>query len=377
MAKATLYNKNGNLKARFYEEGDELFSSQVTYGDKEEALDFLKGLKKYSKKIRGVHLENQNLIFKLGSVDVVLHDYKDFKKMPELKFVFEELKQKKYKLTKERIKKVGIAVAAGLVLAGGVNAIATTRNNDKEKNIEDTSTTVSEDITQKNENTTITYEEVKGTTIESVTESATIDELSEKYDELNIGSDTSSSKAVKARKMYYYLIKLYSEMYNLNPELVLAIATQERGEHSSVEDSGGAIGLMQVQVNVWHNETINVFNYKENKTEEIYMTLDKLKDLEFNIKAGCAIFQDCLKQFGGNVIAAVQAYNTGPSAVKQIIDTYARSVGKTRSEVLKENDLGWLDYRTTEYKGDPEYVEHVLRYFPGSEIDLENNSKSK
>ena len=79
MAKATLYNKNGNLKARFYEEGDELFSSQVTYGDKEEALDFLKGLKKYSKKIRGVHLENQNLIFKLGSVDVVLHDYKDFK----------------------------------------------------------------------------------------------------------------------------------------------------------------------------------------------------------------------------------------------------------------------------------------------------------
>ena len=33
MAKATLYNKNGNLKARFYEEGDELFSSQVTYGD--------------------------------------------------------------------------------------------------------------------------------------------------------------------------------------------------------------------------------------------------------------------------------------------------------------------------------------------------------
>lgn len=35
-------------------------------------------------------------------------------------------------------------------------------------------------------------------------------------------------------------------MYGVDPALVLAVATQERGIHSSVTDTGGATGLMQI-----------------------------------------------------------------------------------------------------------------------------------
>lgn len=123
---------------------------------------------------------------------------------------------------------------------------------------------------------------------------------------------------------------------------------------------------MQIQVNVWNDEDITVYNYETGKEEKIHITLDKLKDVNFNIKVGCAIFQNYLKQMNGNLVAAIQSYNMGPKSVREIMTTYANERGKTYYDVLNnDEDIGWLDYRNSSYAGDTNYVENVSRYYNG------------
>ena len=123
---------------------------------------------------------------------------------------------------------------------------------------------------------------------------------------------------------------------------------------------------MQIQVDVWNDEDITVYNYETGKEEKIHITLDKLKDVNFNIKVGCAIFQNYLKQMNGNLVAAIQSYNMGPTSVREIMTTYANERGKTYYDVLNnDEDIGWLDYRNSSYAGDPNYVENVSRYYNG------------
>ena len=125
-----------------------------------------------------------------------------------------------------------------------------------------------------------------------------------------------------------------------------AIATQERGIHSDRVDDGGAIGLMQIQVSVWAHETLKAYNNELGRKEEIYVTLDNLRDVSFNIKVACAIFQNCLKKMDGNYLAAIQCYNMGEGTMGKILRTYCNNNGKSMDEVLKnENDLGWMKYR--------------------------------
>ena len=118
---------------------------------------------------------------------------------------------------------------------------------------------------------------------------------------------------------------------------------------------------------------LKAYNYETNSEEKIHITLDKLKDVDFNIKVGCAIFQNYLNQMNGNVIAAIQSYNMGPGSVKKIISTYASATGKTYDEVLNNfEDINWLDYRNSSYPGDPDYVEHVSRYYNSDDSEKLN-----
>ena len=104
----------------------------------------------------------------------------------------------------------------------------------------------------------------------------------------------------------------------------------------------------------------------DNKYETINMSEENVKDLENNIKAGCAVFQDCLNKFDGNIYAAIQAYNMGFPTVQRLINEYANNIGKTYDEVLESDDLGWLNYRKYVGYGDSNYIENVLRYYNGN-----------
>ena len=72
-----------------------------------------------------------------------------------------------------------------------------------------------------------------------------------------------NDKAQKTRELYGNIIEKYANMYGLDPSLVLALATQERGVHSSVMDRGGATGLMQIQNSIWVGKSVTAYNFEK------------------------------------------------------------------------------------------------------------------
>lgn len=176
--------------------------------------------------------------------------------------------------------------------------------------------------------------------------------------------DRSFSETAEVTSSNYKdIIEKYATMYGLDTNLVLAIATQERGIHSDVMDPGGATGLMQIQNSVWNGASLNAYNFNEKKWDEIVVNENDLSDLNYNVKIGCMILQDYLNHMNYNIPAAVQSYNMGYNCVNSLISQYCSDEGKELNEVLKDQtDIGWLDYRNSVPFGDQNYLEHVLSY---------------
>ncbi|MBR4230649.1 MAG: transglycosylase SLT domain-containing protein [Bacilli bacterium] len=171
---------------------------------------------------------------------------------------------------------------------------------------------------------------------------------------LEFPDESDTNKAIKCKELYYDIIMKYSHKYGLDPNLVLGMATQERGIHSSEIDSGGGIGLMQVQYSVWVNQQISFYELNEEtgKYEKKTMTItdEKLRDVETNIQIGCLILQDCLINSHYNIPIAVQMYNMGLGEIYNMLDNYRATKGCSRSDILDNpEDIGWLDYRISRY----------------------------
>lgn len=176
-------------------------------------------------------------------------------------------------------------------------------------------------------------------------------------------------KASKTKQSYGEMIEKYAEMYGLDSNLVMALATQERGVHSSTMDRGGATGLMQIQNSVWVDNSITAYNFKTGKNETCKITKGSLGDCETNIKLGCMILQDCMKRNNYNILLGLQAYNMGTRGVGRAVLAYAADVGCSKEEIINNpNDCGWLNYREG-IAGDPMYVEHVLSYI-GDDVSI-------
>ena len=187
---------------------------------------------------------------------------------------------------------------------------------------------------------------------------------------------SQTDKAYTTKMLYSDTINKYSKLYGLDPTLVTAIATQERGIHSEIMDSGGATGLMQIQNSVWENGNLSAYNYETCSMEHIIVDVNKLSDLDYNIKIGCMILQNNLEYMNYNVFAATQSYNMGYGNMKKILNQYSIDTGKTIDEILNSNDLGWLDYRNIINVGDQFYLEHVLSWI-GDDVEINNLNKEK
>ena len=343
-----------------------------------DALKIIKLLNDDKGKIKNLFYSDGDLVFRIGNVKVVLCNINELKKYKELDFIFNYVKNKKYKLKKNKMQKV-TAISLAMILsaigivsvkAASVSGISNQNNVFIESSYLDDEPSHSQNVTESVSNKDNDFE---GEVLQDAYESAQPLETEEHYDEdlfetlsdeLDVGVQSDSEKLNYVRENYGDIIEKYSSVYGLDANLVTAIATQERGRHSAIIDSGGAIGLMQVQVSVWDGKTIKAYNYKTNEVETINITLEKLKNVDFNIRVGCAILQEYLNVMNDNIIAAIQSYNMGPGSVRKIINNYANSCGKTYEEVLDDSsDTGWLEYRNSSYAGDPDYVEHVIRYY--------------
>lgn len=186
----------------------------------------------------------------------------------------------------------------------------------------------------------------------------------------NVTPDYSKLEYVKEN--YGDIIEKYANTYGVDPRIIIAIATQERGIHSPYMDRGGATGLMQIQNSVWIGNELTAFNYDIDDKETIIVTDKLLSSLEGNIKVGCMIFSDCMKQMKGNVFAAIQCYNMGQGNLnRKVFPNYCAACGKTREEVLgNPTDIGWLGCRRFVTQGDRYYLERILSYIDEDVISI-------
>ena len=189
---------------------------------------------------------------------------------------------------------------------------------------------------------------------------------------------TGSEKYQNAKENYYDLIEKYATEYGLDPMVMLALATQERGVHSETVDSGGGLGLFQIQIEGgwnWNNENVSAFNFRTNEEETVTITKEKASTLEYNIKYGCMLFQNALREQNYNVPRAIQCYNYGSAYMDQVISECCRDTGYSRSDISDPTNLIWTNYRSVIKNGDDRYLENVLRYLPNdTQIEFKKTS---
>lgn len=371
-----------------YKDGSELFSLK---GDN--ALNYL-SLFKSDKLLNVIETTDDiDVTFEYADYSMELRNYSNFLTHEKYKDVFIPLFKNAIRVLQQsdnkviKVKKVtrkskydAKKIIATALIATMITSVGSTvfhKDTSKEKEAlkyGSSNPTSSSQIVDENESKTISKEDKEQTEKSKSEEtkklSNTIDKpTNEVYLEYNDRSDNPD--ALKTRSNYTKIIDRYSKMYGLDSNLVLAIATQERGIHSETIDPGGATGLMQIQNSVWNNEPLNAYNFETNSEERINVNSGDLGDLEYNVKVGCMIFQDDLKRMNYNIPAAIQSYNMGYNSVYKMIDQYCIDTNKTREEVLKDQtDIGWLDYRYMISFGDPDYIEHVLSYCRDNNISI-------
>lgn len=183
--------------------------------------------------------------------------------------------------------------------------------------------------------------------------------------ELDIEENTQNEKYLYCKNNYGNLITKYANMYGIDPKIAIAVFTHERGYHSDVMDPGGAIGLCQVQLDVWNDKDVKAFNFETNSWETYHIKEENIKNLEQNIKAGVMILQESLRQVSYIILQGVQNYNYGLGN----LNVAFRQSGLNADELNEQNNKEWMQYRDLIKGGDPLYIEHVFQYVP-SDSDL-------
>ena len=170
---------------------------------------------------------------------------------------------------------------------------------------------------------------------------------------------TTTDKYKNCKENYYDLITKYANMYGIDPQIALGIACHERGVHSEKVDSGGGLGLYQVQIEgVWDNQNVKAYNFETNSWETYTIHKNEISKLENNIKAGLMIFQEALKHNDYDIAKSIQEYNYGYGWMGKVMRT-CYTEDNPESEA---NKYDWLNYRSIIKGGDPIYIENVLKY---------------
>lgn len=183
---------------------------------------------------------------------------------------------------------------------------------------------------------------------------------------------SSSKKAFITRAYYSQMITKYANMYGLDPDLVIAVATQESrsGIHTTVMDPGGATGLMQIQNSVWVGNDVSAYNFETGKVETLKVTKERIQDVSYNIRIGCMILQNTMEYMKYNTLAGIQCYNMGYGNMMKILNACSKDTGRSVDEILKDvNNTDWMNYRKIITVGEKEYVERVLSWM-GEDVNI-------
>jgi soluble lytic murein transglycosylase len=140
--------------------------------------------------------------------------------------------------------------------------------------------------------------------------------------------------------MHRHTIEKYAALYNLDPLLITAIIKNESNFSESATSDKGAIGLMQLMPGTGRSlaAELGITDFKDSD----------LSNTAMNIRLGSYYVSKLLKEFKGNKILALAAYNAG----------------ETKVEVwYKENPLLEMDTAGIPYQETKDYVNSVLRTY--------------
>lgn len=208
---------------------------------------------------------------------------------------------------------------------------------------------------------------------------------------LEADDETAGEKYYVTKAYYYDAISNYADTYGIDPMLALAVATHERGIHRDTVDSGGGIGLFQIQVEGgwnWSGQTIKAYNFKTGEYDSEVITTESVSDIFQNIKVGCMMLQNFLIKYNYNVAEAITAYNYGENYLWKVLNRCSQETGMSISDLNNLDCLEWLNYRSIISGGDSYYLENVFKYIPngtvlnfkkidGSELNIEyQNTKN-
>lgn len=140
---------------------------------------------------------------------------------------------------------------------------------------------------------------------------------------------------------YKQTVEKYAAQYGMDPLLVIAVIREESRFITKSKSSKGAVGLMQLmpgtakEVAVW--------------LKEDYAKADLL-DPETNIRYGTWYLASLSKEFSGNTVLTLAAYNAGIGRVQSWLDDWPKDPNAYRIEEIP----------ITETR---EYVEKVYRSY--------------
>lgn len=118
-------------------------------------------------------------------------------------------------------------------------------------------------------------------------------------------------KKIYPIKYSEYVYK-YAEEYEIDPLLVFAIIKAESNFNPNVVSSSEAIGLMQL-MDATAEELAKKLDITFSRKSSLY-------NPELNIRLGTKYFSELLKEYDGNKLLALTAYNAGKGNVKKWIE---------------------------------------------------------
>lgn len=143
-------------------------------------------------------------------------------------------------------------------------------------------------------------------------------------------------------KKYEEYVEKYAEGNNIDPLLIFSIIKAESNFKENAESSSGAVGLMQLM-----EETAK--EIAESMDEPI-LEKEDLKEAETNIKIGIKYYSILQKNYDGNMLLALTAYNAGIGNVNTWI----------KNGIIKSDGS---DIENIPYKETNMYVRKIIRNY--------------
>ena len=140
---------------------------------------------------------------------------------------------------------------------------------------------------------------------------------------------------------YQEEVKKYSELYNVDSNLAIAVIKTESNFKHEAKSHRGAIGLMQLMP--------DTAKWIAGRLDDKEYSVKRLRDPEVNIRYGIWYLSELQEEFQGNTILVLAAYNAGRGNVKEWMKEY-------------HWDMDFSDMDKIPFLETREYVHKVLKY---------------